>query len=360
MIRTAAALLCLPFLLLPTATSDARPFHLVVCETPPGGGGGQPVERFRIEGTGGAVTRLSDIPGNVIDDPASAVFRDPIHLLVANRSNNSGNSVISTFTFDPDYLTFVQGPPITGNGVTHALQLTFNPVDGELFAVNWPGLVSRFLFDDTGNAVPNGTVLMPDNEFSLGVAVREANQDLFVSSYSFIRRFVRQPDETYIHVGNFVIPGGNSTHYMRFRGDELYVGEIATNAVYRFTFDPDGVPVPNGSVGSPSPIDVAFSPDEMEMLVASHLDGDVRRYLYDEGNDDWVYHDVIDTPSLGGMATMLMCIGDLDQDLDVDQADLGILLAAYNQDGGGDLDGDGDTDQADLGLLLATYGSDCN
>ncbi|MFG0252503.1 MAG: hypothetical protein ACF8NJ_06475, partial [Phycisphaerales bacterium JB038] len=262
--------------------------------------------------------------------------------------------------FDPDYLTFVEGPPITGNGVTHALQLTFNPVDGELFVANWLGLVSRFVFDDQGVAQPNGTVTMPDGEYSLGVALREANQDLFVSSYTFIRRFVRQPDDTYAHVGNFVIPGGNSIHFMRFRGDELYVGEIATNAVYRFTFDGDGVPVPNGSVSSPSPVDVAFSPDEMEMFAASHLHGDVSRYLYDEPSDTWTYHDVIDTPSLGGMATMLMCIGDLDQDLDVDQADLGILLAAYNQDGGGDLDGDGDTDQADLGLLLATYGSDCN
>jgi hypothetical protein len=53
------------------------------------------------------------------------------------------------------------------------------------------------------------------------------------------------------------------------------------------------------------------------------------------------------------------CPGDLDGDLDVDQADLGILLAAYNQNGDGDLDGDGDTDQADLGILLGNYGADC-
>jgi Right handed beta helix region len=50
------------------------------------------------------------------------------------------------------------------------------------------------------------------------------------------------------------------------------------------------------------------------------------------------------------------CLGDLDGDGDTDQADLGVLLASYNQDDGGDLDGDGDTDQADLGILLADYG----
>ncbi len=49
------------------------------------------------------------------------------------------------------------------------------------------------------------------------------------------------------------------------------------------------------------------------------------------------------------------CAGDLDGDGDTDQADLGILLAAYLLNGNGDLDGDGDTDQSDLGILLADY-----
>jgi hypothetical protein len=50
------------------------------------------------------------------------------------------------------------------------------------------------------------------------------------------------------------------------------------------------------------------------------------------------------------------CEGDLDEDGDCDQADLGILLASYGVDGGGDLDGDGATTQADLGILLSAYG----
>jgi hypothetical protein len=51
--------------------------------------------------------------------------------------------------------------------------------------------------------------------------------------------------------------------------------------------------------------------------------------------------------------------GDLDLDGDVDQGDLGILLASWAIDDGGDLDGDGDTDQADLGILLANWGRSC-
>ncbi|MCK4871646.1 MAG: hypothetical protein KAS72_02865 [Phycisphaerales bacterium] len=50
------------------------------------------------------------------------------------------------------------------------------------------------------------------------------------------------------------------------------------------------------------------------------------------------------------------CPEDLDGDGVVGQADLGILLAAYDIDDGGDIDLDGDTDQADLGMLLAAYG----
>ncbi len=54
-------------------------------------------------------------------------------------------------------------------------------------------------------------------------------------------------------------------------------------------------------------------------------------------------------------------VGDLDNDGDVDLADLAILLANYGTTGGatyqdGDLDGDGDVDLGDLALMLANYG----
>ncbi len=51
--------------------------------------------------------------------------------------------------------------------------------------------------------------------------------------------------------------------------------------------------------------------------------------------------------------------GDFNCDGCVNQSDLGILLAAYNQNDGGDIDGDGDTDQSDLGTLLSHYGEGC-
>ena len=58
------------------------------------------------------------------------------------------------------------------------------------------------------------------------------------------------------------------------------------------------------------------------------------------------------------------CFGDLDDDNDVDLADLAQLLAHYGLTGGaryeyGDLDLDGDVDLSDLAALLAVYGTTC-
>jgi len=50
------------------------------------------------------------------------------------------------------------------------------------------------------------------------------------------------------------------------------------------------------------------------------------------------------------------CIGDLNGDGVVDGADLGILLAMWNEDGIADFDGDGLINGADLGTLLAAWG----
>ncbi|HUU98366.1 MAG TPA: hypothetical protein VM487_21750, partial [Phycisphaerae bacterium] len=68
---------------------------------------------------------------------------------------------------------------------------------------------------------------------------------------------------------------------------------------------------------------------------------------------------IIGTQGRGAWSIGISIPGDLNDDGCVDQADLGILLAAFGIDGGGDLDGDGDTDQADLGILLAHWGEGC-
>lgn len=57
------------------------------------------------------------------------------------------------------------------------------------------------------------------------------------------------------------------------------------------------------------------------------------------------------------------CTGDLDEDHDVDLADLAILLGHFGDDGAsyddGDIDGDGDVGLSDLAILLAHFGTSC-
>lgn len=96
----------------------------------------------------------------------------------------------------------------------------------------------------------------------------------------------------------------------------------------------------------------------------------------DEGLDDFGYTVAIsgDTVIMGapgecwrdaGAAYVfdIGCIADIDGDGDVDQSDLGILLAAWDSSPGddnwdyrADIDGDGHVGQSDLGILLANWG----
>ncbi|MHC4975742.1 MAG: hypothetical protein ACYTF7_03940 [Planctomycetota bacterium] len=69
-------------------------------------------------------------------------------------------------------------------------------------------------------------------------------------------------------------------------------------------------------------------------------------------NDVYIDNYVVLGPPSDGPS----CRADLDNDNDVDGADLGQLLFAWGSPGIGDIDDDGTTDGSDLGLLLAAWG----
>lgn len=378
---SAASLLAIGLGMLLPALGSAAVFQVVVTETPVGSGSAQPIERYLVSDTFGAMTRVSDIPASLTNDPSSVAFRSPLEMFVANRAGHTGNSSISTFTFDPSLLTFTPGPTITGNSVTDAHGLAFNPMDGELFQANWnTGIVSRFKFDAAGNALPNGTITMPDSQRLLGVAIRPADQQLFVSSYQGVRRFRRNTDGSYAYLSTFAV-GQGLVHYMKVRQDELYVCDIASSAVYRFRFDAAGVPVLKDSTSSLHVVDIAFSPDGREMFAANHFEGGIRRYRYTPATDSWAsFGDVLATPQLGGIATTYSpchpLAQDFDRDCDVDRDDFLIFEGCstgpnlpytpalpsgctLQRDGNGhiaaDFDQDGDVDQSDFGAFQRCY-----
>jgi 6-phosphogluconolactonase (cycloisomerase 2 family) len=287
------------------ATLNAQTFQVVICETPPGSGGFQPIERFLVAGSNGPMTRISDIPPSVTNDPIALAFDNQYELFVANRAGHSGNGSVSRFTFDGSFGTFQPNGTITGNGLTDPVQIAFNPVDGELFVTNWRGgILSRFRFDAQGNAVPSGTLQMPDGGNQLGVAIRALDQQLFVSSYTAVRRFARQANGSYTHLGDMRLTGGgNLIHFMAFRGDELYVAEYSQGLVHRFGFDAGGNPVAQGTVAVPGAVAIAFSPDRDEMFVARHAVGGFQRFRHDAPTDSWIATTLQTGPSAGGIAT---------------------------------------------------------
>jgi hypothetical protein len=121
-----------------------RPFQLVVCESPVGAGGGQPIERFTIAGTNGAMNQISSIPGTAVDDPVALAFDYRQELFVANRDGHQGNSSISRFLFG------AQGNPVANGSVYvySALGCAFSPDLNEMFvARHFSGGFERFLHD---------------------------------------------------------------------------------------------------------------------------------------------------------------------------------------------------------------------
>jgi hypothetical protein len=94
--------------------------------------------------------------------------------------------------------------------------------------------------------------------------------------------------------------------------------------------------------------------------ITTDRDGNARfvddPHMADSGNPGAPGPPIVD---MGGYEFQADCPGDLDADRDVDHADLGILLRAWEWSDEGDLNCDGVTDHADLGILLANWGNVC-
>ncbi len=146
-------------------------------------------------------------------------------------------------------------------------------------------------------------------------------------------------------------------------------GSSANGWVYVYNSDgtlhpsfPKSLPIGSGAV--PAIADIDLDGRNEIIIGGSYWNGVLGNYdkvwAYDLGGGP---HGRVEWSQFGGNArhtgvyVPATIPGDLDGDGDVDQADLGILLAAYGINDSGDCDGDGDTDQADLGILLANYGA---
>ena len=303
----------------------AESFQIIAAETPMGAGHKQGVRRYIVRETFGPAQQLTPIPGDLLYDPVGLALRSETELFVSNRAAHTGTSTISRFSLYGSTFEYVE--TFSGNDATDCVQLCFDPVSGELFQTNFTsGILSRFIFDEAGNPVANGVIQMPDSNKQLGVIVRPADQQLFVSDYQKVRRFARNPDGSYSFIGYFAQNSGALYHFMKFKDDILYLTDFQNNQVLLFTFDGQGVPAIKDTITAESALDMDFSPDGQEMYVTDHRNGGIMRYRYDSEADTWVRQgEKITTPMLGGIVvTTTVCplIADLTGDCIVNYNDL--------------------------------------
>jgi hypothetical protein len=269
----------------------AGPFQLWVTVSPPGPQNADPASwggilRYRFSTAGAPAVVLAEIDRSLVADPCGLVFRTASHeLFVGNRHGNTGGGSISGFTYDAASDSFEPSGTITGNGLNGVHQLALDPVTGELFAANYGGGVSRFLFDASGTAVPNGVV--GGSQWTRGVAVSLDGQWLYVTGATpVIRRFDLA---TGSELPNLTVTGATSLHFLRLvGGNALYAADPVTSMVYRLVVAPDGTLSEQTDIPAPSAASETVSPDQMELFATGHLTShQITRLLWNEQDATW-------------------------------------------------------------------------
>ena len=262
----------------------------------------QPVLAYELTGTG-AASSLPSIPAEAVCDPAWAAFNEQGELFVSNRNWNAGGGSIMRFLYEPG-VGFVPNGSIEDEAIQAPHGIAFSPW-GELFVANYlNGKISRYIFDEEGNAAPNG--IIDTGMSNLGVTFN-AQGELFCAPFSgdTIYRYTFDPaTREAIPNGSFTITGASGLEGMAFSTDgEMFAGSIYTNQVFRVKFDQDGNPSDNGYIQMPAgsgPAGVEFSP-QGELFVGNHFSGGIARFLFDaEGNA--VANGTIETSHMGGLA----------------------------------------------------------
>ena len=295
-------------LVAPAAPAQA-PFEIVVTVSPPGSNTNpaswQPVKRFGFDGTGAEPEVLLDLPNGEVFDPAGVVFRTATDLFVGNRhGNNAGAGSISRFTLSIDGVTATYAGNFTAPGLVGVHEIAISPTTGELFAATVFDGIYRFTFDGSGQPVFGGS--FADNVPMRGVLVHPNGRYIYSTSFSnIIRVYYIEDNNSVTTLPTITVPGASNLHFFCLgpSGDELYVGDINANAIFRFSMLPNGALLAKPSIPSGSPIDLAFSADGQEMFAGNHFQGGITRYTYNSGADSWTQSGTIATPSMGGFAT---------------------------------------------------------
>lgn len=244
----------------------------------------------------GTLLSMPTIPataGTNLNNPVTTAFNSTGELFVGNRHSGQigTDGTIARFLFDDDG-NYIPNGTISGNGLSNVHGLDFSPT-GELFAISYRGdQISRFTFDLMGNATANGTLTLPFisalDHANLGVAFSPWGE-LFVSAFdrvpnpqSTIHRWLFDANGSAIANGSFTLPTAGA-HFLEFNAaGELFVPDNSAEVVYRYLFDNSGAPVANGTIAvGPGALGVAFAPDG-EAFISHQSSIGILRFLFDD------------------------------------------------------------------------------
>ena len=243
---------------------------------------------FEIAADGAAATEITGIPGNVLKDPVSTLYRSVSQEVFIGERHGTGAvdgvaGSIARFAYSTTAHAFTPSGRITGANIGSAIfQILLHPQTGELFACNVSTGVSRFTF--TGNdAVANGTIA---DGACRGIAISPDNKVLFMSNAgTTIRRFTLM---TGAELPAATVAAPANLHFMAVRAGQLYVGAIDASVVMRFQINADDTLSQLPSIPGPSTaVAIAFSASGFEMFVSGV--NTVARYSYNTATDGWTH-----------------------------------------------------------------------
>jgi hypothetical protein len=349
----------------------AQQFQLIVTVSPPGSQGDpanwQPTLRFGINGSGGSVTPLSNIPATEVFDPAGIAFRSAEELLIGNRHGNVlGLGSISRFVLAPDGTTVTFLENFSAPGMIGVHELAYDATRDHLFASAVFDGIFRFRFGPAGE--PIFVQHFANGRQTRGVAVHPNGGFLYVSAASnLIFVFQLSGDSGVTELAPFVIPGASSLHFFCVSPDarHLYAADIFSSRVYRLRLSSDGALTLDQSTSSPSAIDLAFSPDYTEMFVGNHFGGGISRYRSAD-QSAWTPAGFIASPSMGGFGTFVApgCVTDFNFDGTVDFFDYDDYVRCFEgiacpPGRDPDYNGDGTIDFFDYDDFVAAFEVGC-
>jgi 6-phosphogluconolactonase (cycloisomerase 2 family) len=301
--------------------------------------------------------------------------------LAASRTNLGGPNEVIVYQFDPNALTLTEVD--RGSGGTFTSSIAVHPSreyvyagdsgvnDIYVFHVNPDGTLAPIQTVDTGSTYPLGVKVAPDGRklYASGGISSGSNKILgyHIAGDGTLSAMSGMP---------FTTPG-NSPKDCAFSRDSalLFVGHGSDSTARSFLIDDEtGQLTATGYL-----FDVGALSGELGDLVV------LRDYLLI--TDNWYNErglysfDILPNGNLTMNGTLVdsqgvgpreiavwrpPCAGDVNDDDEIDLADLGILLSSYGLCEGdpgflpeADLDDDGCVQLSDLGVLLASYGQTC-